>query len=70
LNQNIRAVRKLTGEELPLFGKEGRGEIFSTICLLSNGLVIMFDIEISEVYSLNQEVPEHGETPKKHGRNS
>jgi hypothetical protein len=30
----------------------------------------MFDIEIQEVYSLNQEVPEHGETPKKHQTNS
>ena len=25
----------------------------------------MFDMEIGEVYSVNQEVPEHGETPKK-----
>ena len=28
----------------------------------------MFDIEIWEVYSLNQEVPEHRETPKKIGQ--
>jgi hypothetical protein len=29
----------------------------------------MFDIEIREVYSLNQEVPEDGETPDKHRKN-
>jgi hypothetical protein len=28
----------------------------------------MFDIEIREVYSVNQEVPENGETPKKIGQ--
>jgi hypothetical protein len=26
---------------------------------------LMFDIEIGEVYSVNQETPEHGETPGK-----
>jgi len=28
----------------------------------------MFDLEIQEVYSVDQEVPEHGETPKKIGQ--
>jgi len=26
-------------EELPLFGKEGSGEIFTTICLFNDGLL-------------------------------
>jgi hypothetical protein len=30
----------------------------------------LFDIGIGEVYSVNQEVPEHGKPPKTHGRNS
>ncbi len=29
---------------------------------------LMFDIEIREVYFVNQEVPEYGETPKKIGQ--
>jgi hypothetical protein len=31
---------------------------------------LMFDTTIREVYSVNQEVPEHAETPKKNRKNS
>jgi len=43
-------------EEFPLFGKEGLGEIFTTICLFNYGLLSNFNLE-EWIYPVRNNAP-------------